>query len=225
MSNNFLNNSKFMDRFFRRVDGVVWDLMSGKIGVKTSEGIITLEGAGDDAQIVINPFDQFGMEVPAFAQNTPAASVVPGDVIYGTNKVLGWVLDAKAKSFTLMTPSGTRSNWTPPKIAMFGFDSGIMVLRSLVSMLPSGNNGLSSMQSMLMPMMMMGGGNLDMESIMPMMLFSQIQQPAADPNNPAAVVANQGNMANMMQMMMFANMMGGKKSGGNTGGRNFFDKD
>lgn len=33
--------SKMMDRLFRKADGVVWDAMTGGIGVVTSEGIVT----------------------------------------------------------------------------------------------------------------------------------------------------------------------------------------
>ena len=58
MMENF--GAKMMSKFFRPVNNVVWDLMSGRIGVKTNEGIITLEGAGDEAQVVQNLFDEFG---------------------------------------------------------------------------------------------------------------------------------------------------------------------
>lgn len=221
-------NNKLMDRFFRQVDGVVWDLMTGKVGVRTSDGIITLEGTGDDAQVTINMFDQFGLEVPAFAQSTPSASVAVGDLIYGDRKALGWVVSVNVKpsptvpdadssvpapsvkSFTLMTPDGTRKSWTPPKVSMLGFDSGVMVLRSLMNMLPGGNAGLGQMQNMLMPMLMMGGDGVDLNSIMPLMLFQ-----ATNGSGDAA-----GGMGNMMQMMLMMQMMG--KGGGKAG--NFFDR-
>ena len=220
-------NNKLMDRFFRQVDGVVWDLMTGKVGVRTSDGIITLEGTGDDAQVTINMFDQFGLEVPAFAQSTPSASVAVGDLIYGDRKALGWVVSvnvkpsptvpdvdssvapSSVKSFTLMTPDGTRKSWTPPKVSMLGFDSGVMVLRSLMNMLPGGNAGLGQMQNMLMPMLMMGGDGVDLNSIMPLMLF-QATNGSGDT----------GGMGNMMQMMLMMQLMG---KGGSKGG-NFFDR-
>src|SRR5579864_7207538 len=131
--NSMMNglNSKFMDKFFRKVDGVVWDLMTGRVGVRSTDGITTLEGSGEDAQITVNMFDQFGMEVPAFAQSTPLASVNVGDLIYGDRKAIGWVVEIKAapavdpadptahvssvKKFVIMTPDGTRKTWVPPK--------------------------------------------------------------------------------------------------------------
>lgn len=87
---------KMMDRMFRKAEGVVWDLMTGKVGILADDGIATLTGKGDDAQIEINMFDQFGMAMPAFAQNTPVASVAVGDVIYfGAKENPGWVVDVR----------------------------------------------------------------------------------------------------------------------------------
>ncbi len=229
MENPF-TSSKLMDRFFRRVDGVVWDLMTGRVGVNTSDGIVTCEGSGDDWQITQNVFDNFGVPIPAFAQNTPAAAVNVGDLIYGDNKARGWVVAKTEKTFTLLTPSGTRSSWQPPKVAILGMDGGVMVLRSLINMLPGGAGGLGQMQSMLMPMLMMGGENLDLGSIMPMMMMSQMNQPATvDPANPAATLVAQNQMGNMMQMMLMMQLLGKgggggtSGSGGNRPGSSFFD--
>lgn len=205
--------NKMMNRYFRKVDGVVWDMMTGKIGVVSSEGITTISGEGEDAQVEINLMDQFGMPVPAFAQNTPLESVAVGDLIYGDRKPKGWVTEVIKKDkddkttikFRIMTPSGTSSNWTPPKVSMLGFDSGVMVLRSLMNMLPNGKTGLDSMTGMLMPMMMMGG-DIDMDSIMPMMLFSQLGA-SGNGSDANPMMGNQ-----MMQMMMMQQMMGGMGS-------------
>ncbi len=202
-------NGKFMDRFFRKVDGVCWDLMTGRVGIKRADGIVTIDGEGDDAQVSINMLDQFGMEVPAFAQGVPADAVKVGDLIYGAKEALGWVIKKNEKSLVLMKPDGTRSTWTPPKVQMLGFDSGVMVLRSLMNMLPGGAGGLGQMQSMLMPMLMMGGDSIDMDSMMPMMLMGMAgTTPAADGSagNPM------GNMSQMMPMMMMMSMM--KKGNG-----------
>jgi hypothetical protein len=217
--NNMSN--KLMDRFFRRVDGVVWDLMSGRVGVKNADGIVTIEGVGDDAQVVINMFDQFGMELPAFAQSTPIAAVTVGDLIYGAKAPLGWVVEKTDKSFKLLKADGTRTVWSPPKVQMLGFDGGVMVLRSLVNMLPGGTNGLGQMQGMLLPMLAMGGDGLDLDSMMPLLLMTQMggmPGVTGDPNAPAM----QPNMfANMMPMMLMMSMMKGGKGG--KGGGNFFD--
>lgn len=226
MTNSMFGNmpgaNKFMDRLFRKADGVVWDLMTGRVGIKSEEGIATLEGEGDDAQININLLDQFGMEIPAFAQSTPVEAVKAGDIIFfGASQKPGWVIekkagtDGKSPSFVLMKADGTRSTWKAPKVSMLGMESGIMVLRSLLSMLPGGNAGLTGLQGALMPMMMMGqmnggDGGFDMESMMPMMLMGQMNAaPLAGADGTAVAAPNP--MAQMMPMMMMMQMMKGKK--------------
>lgn len=210
---NVFNYDALMNRFFRKVEGVVWDMMSGKIGIITKEGITTIEGEGDDAQVVTNIIDQFGIPLPAFAQNTPVDQVSLGDIIYTNGGALGWVVKKNDKSFELLKSDGTRTRWSPPKVQMLGFESGVMVLRSLMNMLPGGKTGLVAMQGQMLPMMaMMGqmgdGDNDDMlSSMLPMMLMGQMGG------------ANAGGM-NPMMLMMMSKMMGGNKGTG----KNFFDR-
>ncbi|WP_407304049.1 hypothetical protein [Acinetobacter sp.] len=253
---------KFMNRLFRRAPGVVWDMMTGKVGFKTGEGIATFTGQGDDAQIEINMFDQFGMEVPAFAQSTPIDAVNVGDLIYfGSGEKAGWIvekrygvkpvgsstpakrpsrkstaagpaadpldltvaesdLDKSNVQFTLMKVDGQRTTWKPPKVSMLGMGAdGVMVIRSLLTMLPGGQNDLNGMQSNMMMMMQMSAmsGNEDgpdMEKLMPIMLMSSMGG------------NNAGGMNPMLMMMMMggnnpmANLFGGgNKTGGNSGGK------
>lgn len=220
MFGNMPGANKFMDRLFRKADGVVWDLMTGRVGIKGQEGIATLEGEGDDAQITINLMDQFGIEIPAFAQSTPIEAVKTGDIIFfGASDRPGWVIekkgggDGKQPSFVLMKVDGTRTTWTAPKVSMLGMDSGVMVLRSLLTMLPGGNAGLQGMQSMLMPMLMMGG-DMDMEKMLPMLLMGQMQAAPVTAADGTVVVAPNP-MAQMMPMMMMMSMMKDGKKGGN----------
>jgi hypothetical protein len=223
---------------FRQVDNVCWDMMTGRVGFRNSDGICSIElgNLNDekteavDAQVSINPFDDFGMTVPAFAQSVAVESINLGDMIFSSssNKVLGWVVKKNEKSFKLMKQDGTRSDWVPPKVQMLGFDSGVMVLRSLMNMLPGGQSQLGQMQNMLMPMMAMGmmggedGGEDMMSSMMPMMLFSQMNGGGTD----AAT-----SMAPMMQMMMMQKMfsgMGNQRTSGTSkktdSTTSFFDK-
>lgn len=236
-------NKSFIDRLFRQVDDVVWDLMTGTVGYKANDGITTIElgQLSDDkteapeAQVSVNPFDQFGMAVPAFAQSVPAASINLGDMIYSSasNKVMGWVVKKNEKSFKLMKADGTRSDWSPPKVQMMGFDSGVMVLRSLINMLPGGQSGLGGFQSSLMPLMAMGmlgdsdgnsDGGMDLKQMMPIMLMSQMGLGLNGQTDSGAQGAA-GGMASMMPMLMMMNMMGGgnKSSSGKKGGAGFFD--
>lgn len=248
---NMPGGDKFMDRLFRKAPGVVWDMMSGKIGVQTKDGIATFSGEGDAAEIEINLFDQFGMEVPAFAQSTPITAVNVGDLIYfGSGDKPGWIIEKrygvkptgsstpKAKrptkattaagpgaeltvaeedidksnvQFVLMKVDGQRTTWKPPKVSMLGMGTdGVMVIRSLLTMLPGGQNDLNGMQNNMMMMMQMSAmsgneGGMDMEKLMPMMLMG-----AMGGNNGG------GNMMQtmmMMQMMGGGNMFGGSKTG------------
>lgn len=76
---SFPGANKMMDRMFRKADGVVWDMMTGKIGIKTDAGIATLDESG---VVNINMFDDFGVALPAFAQSTPVDQISAGDIIY-----------------------------------------------------------------------------------------------------------------------------------------------
>lgn len=200
----FPGSNKLLDRMFRKADGVVWDLMTGKIGVQTDEGIVTLEGTGEDAQVNVNLFDDFGFALPAFAQATPKNGVQVGDIIYrGARNNIAWVIEKKEDGdkvrFKLMKPNGETANWNPPKVSLMGFESGVMVLRSLVSMLPGGQGDLGQMQGMLMPLMMMGGLEGDtMDKMMPLMLMQM-----------TSGAGQQGGMGNMMQMMLLMSMLKG----------------
>lgn len=216
MSFNMNFNKDFMNRFFRPVDNVVWDMMTGQIGVKNKSGILTVElgELSEDKtealapQVNINMFDQFGMAVPAFAQSVPVNTINLGDIIYSanSNRVAGWVVKQSGKSYKLLKEDGTRSDWTPPKTNMLGFDSGVMVLRSLFTMLPNGQEGVGQMQNMLMPMMAMGmmgddDGDDSFKEMMPLLLMSQMGM-----NGQGA--GNNNMFANMMPMLMMSKMMG-----------------
>lgn len=197
--------SKMMDRLFRKADGVVWDAMTGGIGVVTSEGIVTCSGNGDEAMISINPIESFALPVPAFAQSTPKNGVQVGDIIYrGPKADPAWVVEKVDKpngdiSFKLLKANGEKTSWSAPKIAFMGFgDGGVMVLRSLVNMLPGGSSGLGGMQGMLMMMAMNeDGGEMNFDKLMPMLLM---QSMGGFGNTDPANAANP--MAAMMPFMM-----------------------
>ena len=211
-STNF--GQKMIDRLFRKVYDCLWDLMTGKIGVRTSSGdIAMLDGEGDEAQIVVNPFSEFGVPLPAFAQNTAVDQIKIGDLIYSVKKVMGWVikvpdLTKNEKAFRLLKTDGSRGEWRPPKVQSLGLDvGGAMVLRSLINTVPGGDIG--GLQGMLLPMMMMGGDMGEMENMLPLMLMGQMGSLGGG--------AGGGNN-NMLQTMMLMKMMGGN-SGKNTSGK------
>lgn len=176
--------SKMFDRMFKQVDNMVWDLMTGSIGMKTDAGIWTLqlgEVKDDKAlnpEVSLNTLDMGCMPIPAFAQSTPADQIKLGDLIYSTSgNALGWVVGKNAKSFRLLKQDGTQSTWTPPKVKVLGMDTGVLVLRNLMNLLPSGQEGFGNLQGMLLPLMMTGmldsDGDGELKDMLPMMLMMQ----------------------------------------------------
>lgn len=196
-------NNKFIDRMFRKVDNVVWDIMSGRVGFKTRDGIITIElhdivddKEAPDAEVSINMFDEFGITIPAFAQSIPLESITLGDLIFGATGPIGWVVKKNDKSYKLMKPDGTRSDWSPPKVQMLGFDSGVMVLRNLMNMFPGSD--LGNFQNSLLPLMMMSDNENDISSMLPFMLMTQQN--------------GSNNTSSMLQTMMMMKMLGGSSN-------------
>ena len=76
-------SDRMMNRFFRKVDGVKWDLMSGNIGVQTEEGIVTISGEGDDARVADGGFRRFAVDPRAFAHRREKSREVLEDAVRG----------------------------------------------------------------------------------------------------------------------------------------------
>ena len=214
---NVFNPQSLMNRMFRRVDGVVWDLMNGgRTGVQVSDGVATfgynppeVDVKEIEGTVTINPLDSFSVSLPAFAQHVPLAQVQLGDLIHGSKDVLGWVVKTNERSFSLMHTDGRISQWVPTKVNMINEVPGAMVVRSLMSM-GGGEAGFGSLQSALMPMVMMGAfsgeeGDDQLSKLMPILLMTQ---------SMGGNGANSG--SNMMQTMLMMQMLGGK------GGNGFF---
>lgn len=216
-------SNKYMNRLFRKVDGLVWDLTSGATGIKKNDGIYTLStitapvaaapAAGDVAavaavegeyQVNINPFDSFSVSIPAFAVQVPLEKVNPGDLIIGADGPAGWVTKVRDRSLALMDANGLNKSYTPQKTAVLGAD-GVLVVQNLLS-LGGGEAGLAGLQNNILPLLALadnglGGGDGALDKILPLILFSQTQGGAG-----ATGIASQ------LPMLMM--LMGG--SGGNS---------
>jgi hypothetical protein len=245
---------KLISRYFQKVDNVVWDLMTGKIGIETKDGIATIEGEGETARPVYNIFDQMSVPIPAFAQSTPKDGIKLGDIIIRSSGA-GWVTEIKDGSLTLLKPDGSSGRWTPPKYSTAGLMDldGAMVVRSLFSMV--GNNGVKSMQDNLLPLMMLSGGtgkgNRMMDKMLPIMLMQQMGGASVmttPTETPKAVYKkdDDGNLEldengdpivleipapvqpvtnnNMFGGNMMQTMMLMSMMGDSNGGKNFFDR-
>ena len=184
-------SSKFLNRLFQRVGGLVWELTTGKLGIKDTNGIYTLESTPAVAatrdtpaveassQIVVNPFDSFGIDIPAFATSTSLADVAVGDIIVGESSILGWVVDKKPASLVLLDKSGMRKQYNPPKVTVIGTGNNVLVVKNLLN-LAGGQDGLAGLQGNLLPLLMLGGDTENaLEDILPLLLFSQGNNAAA----------------------------------------------
>ena len=238
--NDFFANfgaDKIMSNMFKRIDNVVWDMMTGKMGVVTNKGILSATvhpvvepaKADDtdevkllrkavrvteaDVELSINPFDSFSMGIPAFGQITSRDQVKVGDLVISNDEVFGWVSKINERSFGIMKFNGaTTERWSPPKMNMMGMvPDGIMVVRSLIDM--GGQSGFSAMQPMLMMQMQMMGSTGDhsmMDQMMPMMLMQMMGgngMMGMVPDGAANPMNPMAGMANMMPMMMMPMMM------------------
>lgn len=202
------SGSKFFNRLFRHVDGLVWEITTGKVGIRTSEGIYTFEstttGTGAESTVEygvsVNPFDNFGFPIPAFATQTALSDVKIGDLIIGERDVLGWVKEVRGASLQLLDSKGMTKNYTPPKVQVLN-QGGCMVVRSMTTLL--GDTGANNLQGLLLPLLM-AGEDLDLQSILPMLLFSQQNQNDAT-NNP---------LMSMLPMLLMSKKSGGGGAGG-----------
>lgn len=180
-----MNQSKFLNRMFRKVNGVVWDLASNSMGLQNTNGIYTLnqrtvERENQPAETVftvnVNPFDAFGLPVPAFAQLTKLEDVSVGDIVVGDKGALGWVTKKHARSLELMDQNGMTKNYTPPKVSVMDMD-GALVVKSLTGLF--GQQGGAGFSNALLPLVLAGGNNLD--DLLPLLLLTQ-QQAGDNPN-------------------------------------------
>lgn len=179
----FINSqSKFLNRMFRKVDGVVWDLSSNTLGLQNSNGIYTLtrntvtrEGGSEETVfgISVNPFDAFGFPIPAFAQITKLGDIAVGDLVVGDKGALGWVTQVRDRSLQLLDQNGMTKNYTPPKLAVLNQD-GALVVKSLTGLF--GEQGAANFSSALMPLLLAGDSlGSSLEEILPLLLLTQQQ--------------------------------------------------
>lgn len=246
MFNSSNISSKFLNRMFRKIDGLKWDLQSGSIGVvgtdgsiaslvttqnpevEASEGVAAV-AASTSYNISVNPFDAFGMAIPAYATQVPLASIRAGDMIVGDKSILGWVVGKTAATLKLLDFNGMHKTYQPPKVAILGQD-GALVVQSLGGLF-GGQAGVGGFQSSLLPLLMLKGGDGDgLDSILPLMLFSQMQTSNPAAATTAATVGGDASLANnpmsaMMPMLMMQALGKSKKSGGAKKGGVFGDID
>lgn len=197
--------SKFLNRMFRKVEGLVWDLTTGQIGIKGNDGIYTLSSAGEGEaaipQVSVNPFDSLSTAIPAFATNTPLDQVALGDILVGDRDILGWVIEVREHSLKLFDKNGFTKNYTPPKVSVLN-TSGVLVVKNLFN-LAGGQQGLAGLQNNILPLLAMGGGDAQLEKLLPILLMQSMAPAGAAGAAPAAGGFNP-------MMLLLLNKKGGK---------------
>ena len=162
-----MNTSKLTNLMFRQVDNVVYDIMSGATAIKTNDGLVSFDHK--TGELVTNPLETLGFELPAFALLTPLAQINLGDLIVKDGKAVGFVSIASEGDFEVVRIDGFTGEYKPTSIKLFGQAAGIQVVKSLFNF-----DGTGTDQGMnpLMLMALMGGGkNKDMSSILPFLLL------------------------------------------------------
>ena len=222
---------KILSRQFLKLDNVVLDIVTGgKVGISTKNGIASLETTINEAgeashNISINPIDEFGYNVPAYAIATPIDNVVVGDlIVFKDNNIGGWVTSINTASLDVLKHDGTISRYSPQNVNLFGTGNrSVLVVKSLFSMFGGNTEQVSGFQNMLLPLLLTKGGNGADLDILPLMLMMQGGGAAAGGMNPMMLMALMGGKNGngsglggllddpMMAMMMFG---GGAAAGG-----------
>lgn len=161
-----MNTSKLTDLMFRKVDNVVYDLMSGAIAIKQDNGLVSYNQKKEILET--NPLDSLGFTVPAFAMLTPVAQVREGDLIVSDRGAVGFVSVAIDGKFEVVTTEGYATEYKAKVISLFGQGPSIQVVKSLFTF---GEGADTSAMNPLMLMALMGDGKKDFSSMLPFLLM------------------------------------------------------
>ncbi len=163
-----MNTSKLTDLMFRQVNNVVYDIMSGATAIKTSDGLVSFDTK--TGELVTNPLDSLGFELPAFALLIPIKDISIGDLIVKDGKAVGFVSIASDGDLEVVRIDGFTGEYKPTSIKLFGQAAGIQVVKSLFNMNGTTDGNMMGNPLMLI-MMMMGDKNKDMSLMLPFLLL------------------------------------------------------
>lgn len=222
---------KILARQFLKLDNVVLDIVTGgKIGIRNKDGIASLqstvqEDGTTEHLISVNPIDEFGYSVPAFALATPIENVQEGDlIVFKNNNIGGWVTSKTTAALEVLKADGTISRYSPQNVQLFGTGNrSVMVVKSLFNMFGGNTEQVSGFQNMLLPLLLAKGGDSEGLDILPLMLMMQGGGATAGGMNPMMLLAlmggkngNGGGLGGLLDDPLTAMMMfgGGAAAGG-----------
>ena len=195
---------KMINKMFRRVDGVVFDITTGTIGIEKDGSVFTL---GSDGLLAENMFAEMSAPIPAFAKAIKLSEVKLGDlVINQIGEPFGFVTKLNEKSLGVLKTNGTISTVSPAKVNLLGEGQTIMVVQNLgaggidpmMLMLMGDGEGSDEMFIMLSMMQSGNSGNVSgMNNMLPMLLLSKNKDTSK----------GSGSGGDMFQKMMMMQMM------------------
>lgn len=230
-----------MSNLFTPTEGIVWDLMTGNLGVidkNNPNTVYSLElfdtdngttdedntkpvSADEEVTFQVNQNligASFSCPVPAFAQRIQLSEVQVGDMVYSPSgdKVTGWVVGRKgSKKLSVVTTNGTITTVQPANVNVMG---GMGV-------------GISGHTVMVVRSLMSAIGGQDKFQNMQSGLAPMLAMMGSAGGNidfgrimPMLLMSG-GNVQQLFQTMMLMNMMGGGNSGADgqpSGLRGFF---
>lgn len=225
--------NKFMNRLFRRIHGLVWDLATGQIGFQTAQGVysLTTSTGADNAveyAVSVNVFDVATTPLPAFAMQTPFDEVEPKDVVVGDAGIIGWVIEKLPKSLRVIDHNGQVKVYSPPQVNIAGGSAGgVLVVRNLFSL--AGDSGTGGAIGQLIAALVASGQDAKVEKLLPLLLAGQAAAPAAgttgapaamDPMMLLALTGGLGGSGGKKDLLLPLMLSGGLGGAGAAGGMN-----
>ena len=204
-----------MNRLFRRISGVVIDAMSGKTGIKTDDGVYTIDfNDKKEHTVSVNIVDGLSFNVPGFASQVPYDKVKAGDLVVGDKNIIGWVVAKNGASLKVADHNGFTKNYTPPKVSILGGagPDGVLVVQTLFSLTGSAD-GAAGLGQSLLPLMLLGGGDdSKLDKILPFVLMQGAAGNAAGGLNsilPLLLLKGEGGLGGDVDPMMLMALSGG----------------
>jgi hypothetical protein len=192
---------------FRKVDDCVYDMRTGRIGVKLTgrEGytvFIPFEGEKYNVEVV--PFDSFSCPVPAFAMRTPLDKLKLGDVVYLGERRLYFTSFKKQESNTIISGIGVQdqqmNDYLLPTNMLFP-QLGVLSVKNTF-----GTNGNDF--SKMLPFLVMSKTPEDAGKMMAMMSLTQGEKMDMNAMFPFLAMQKGGDSDSALKMMALAQMGG-----------------
>lgn len=177
---------RMMSTMFTKVDGLVWSLTTGQLGVVVGDsGVRTLKYTTDvsgnlsNFSICESLFEVFGMPIPAFATRAGIDDIKPASLVVVGGKIY-WVVSKSGDLLKVLNQDGIVTELASTNIT--GFDgntatsANFMLVKPLIDVL-GGSDSLNGFSSNIMPLVLMsqmgdGKTTFDMEKMIPFMIMS-----------------------------------------------------